>query len=334
MAAVLTGLALSGCAAHFSRDRSPPPDYEYVPPTAEPLFTYVAPGPVRVSEPIEVTRHHEVRRLSFESSGHNGHPENLVSGLYFKSRSPGAKKLVIVLPVWGASNYPPGKISRGYAKRSRGDANVIWLLGETPVFPWDELASTSSEEQFVRLARDSAERYRSAVLDVRRLIDWAETQADIDTERIGIVGFSMSALVTATILGNDSRFRAAVLMMGSAEFANVFSTCAKRAGEVRQHVLTRYGWSLPQYREFFSELFDPADPVNYRGHYDPDRILIIDTRFDDCMPRRSRNALWEAAGRPERITFLYRHRTAFYSLTPLGLNFARRRIYRFLDAEL
>src|SRR5690606_23302557 len=119
-----------------------------------------------------------------------------------------------------------------------------------------------------------------------------------------------------------------------AEFANVFSTCAKRAGEVRQHVMAEYNWSLSQYREFFAGLFDPADPVNYRGHYDPDRILIIDTRFDDCMPRRSRNALWEVTGRPERITFLYRHRTAFYSLTPLGLNFARRRIYRFLDAEL
>jgi hypothetical protein len=31
---------------------------------------------------------------------------------------------------------------------------------------------------------------------------------------------------------------------------------------------------------------------------------------------------------------LYRHRRAFYSLTPLGLNYARRKIYRFLDDVL
>src|SRR5690606_27156225 len=164
--------------------------------------------------------------------------------------------------------------------------------------------------------------------------DWAETRPEIDASRIGVVGFSMSALVTATLLGNDHRIGAAVLMMGSAEFAHVFATCAKRAGEVRRHVLVDHGWSLDQYREFFAELFDPADPVNYRGRYNPDDILMIDTRFDDCMPRRSRDALWEATGRPERVTLLYRHRPAFYSLPPLGLNFARRRIYRFLDAEL
>jgi len=332
---VLAALTLGGCAAHFSREGSPPSDYVYSPPeSAHPLFEYTARGPVTVSEPIEQTRHHDVVRLEYESSGRNGHPDNRVAALYFRSRSPGPKKLVIVLPVWGASNYPPGKISRGYARRSRGDAHVIWLLGDTPIFPWSELSSTASEEEFIRRARDSAERYRSAVVDVRRLLDWAETRAEIDSSRIGIVGFSMSALVSATLLGNDSRIRTAVLMMGSAELANVFSTCAKRAGEVRKHVLTTHGWTLEQYREFFADLFDPADPVNYRGRYDPERILMIDTRFDDCMPRRSRNALWEATGRPARLTFLYRHRTAFYSLTPLGLNFARRRIYHFLDDTL
>jgi hypothetical protein len=31
---------------------------------------------------------------------------------------------------------------------------------------------------------------------------------------------------------------------------------------------------------------------------------------------------------------LYKHRSSFYSLTPLGLNFARRKIYDFLDKAL
>jgi hypothetical protein len=49
------------------------------------------------------------------------------------------------------------------------------------------------------------------------------------------------------------------------------------------------------------------------------------------MPESSRAALWEITGHPERVTFLYQHRSAFYSLTPLGLNVSRRKIYRFLD---
>src|SRR5690606_39274498 len=134
--------------------------------------------------------------------------------------------------------------------------------------------------------------------------------------------------------GNDDRIAAAVLMMGAANLADVFSTCRNRAGEVRAHVLDSFDWTLAEYRTFFSALFDPADPVRFAGRSDPTRILMIDAMFDDCMPESARAALWEVTGFPARVTLLYRHRSAFYSLTPLGANFARRRIYRFLDDTL
>jgi hypothetical protein len=61
---------------------------------------------------------------------------------------------------------------------------------------------------------------------------------------------------------------------------------------------------------------------------------MIDARFDDCMPQTAREALWDVTGHPDRITMMYRHRSSFYSMTPLGLNFSRRQIYRFLDRKL
>lgn len=328
-------LCVSGCVAHLHRSTSTPADYVYVPPgEARPQFADSASPAVELSEPVDKTRFHDVLHLTFKSNGTNGAPDNEVNALYYKSRSPGAKKLVIVLPIWGTSTYPPSRITRGYARRSHGDADIIWVLGQTPLFPWSGLSSTSSEEQFVAMAIDSAERYRAAVVDMRRLLDWAENQPNIDASRIAMVGFSMSALVTATVMGNDSRISAAVMMMGAANFADIFATCGTRAGEVRQHVLMEYGWSLEEYRDFFQVLFGPADPVLYEGHYNPEKILLIDAAFDNCMPRSSRDALWEAAGHPERITLLTRHRSGFYSLTPLGLNFVRRRIYAFLDEHL
>ena len=81
-------------------------------------------------------------------------------------------------------------------------------------------------------------------------------------------------------------------------------------------------------------VFPVADPARFSGHYDPDKILMIDAMFDDCMPESSRTALWEITGHPQRVTFLSRHRSGFYSLTPLGLNVSRREIYRFLDDTL
>jgi hypothetical protein len=330
----LLALACSGCVLHVHREVSPPTGFAYAAAPGDPVFAYDPAGPVTLSEPHDSTRAHDIVQISFPSGGRNGHPQNLVQGQYFRSKGDGPKRLVVVMPIWGTSTYPPAKISSGYARRAGRDTHVIWIYGTAPLFPWGDLAAVKSEDEFVAMARDSAERYRASVVDMRRLIDWAETQPEIDASRIGFVGFSMSALVTATLLGNDSRVKAAVLMMAAANYADIFATCHDRAGEVREHVMTTFAWSLDRYREFFRELFGPADPTNFAGHYDPDKILMIDAMFDDCMPESSRAALWEVAGHPERITMLYRHRTSFYSLTPLGLNFTRRKIYQFLDAAL
>lgn len=330
----LATLACAGCALHVHRDLAPPGGYRYQQPVAEQPFTYAPAGPITLSEPIKTTLAHELVELTFPSSGQTGAPDNTVRGLYFRSRDPSPKRLVVVMPIWGTSSYPPEKISRGYARRAGKDTHVIWIYGNTPLFPWTELSTAATEEQFMALARDSSERYRSAVIDMRRLIDWADTQPAIDASRIGFVGFSMSALVTATLLANDSRVAAAVLMMGAANYADVFTACGNRAGEVRAHVQSQFGWSLQRYHDFFEELFGPADPIRYPNRFDPDAILMIDAMFDDCMPETSRAALWEVTGQPERITLLYRHRTSFYSLTPLGLNFTRRKIYQFLDKAL
>ena len=319
---------------HITRDIPPPPGFEYEPRGEDSHFAYQPAGPVELAEPVESTRAHDLVPISFASGGRNGHPENLVEGLYFRSRDSGAKPLVVVMPIWGTSTYPPEKISRGYARHAGKDAHVIWIYGTAPLFPWTELSTAATEQEFVALARDSADRYVAAVRDMRRLMDWAATREEIDESRIGFVGFSMSAVVVATMLGNDSRPAAGVLMMGAANLADIFTACGDRAGEVRAHVLRSFGWTIEQYREFFDDLFGPADPVRYAGSYDPNRILMIDAMFDDCMPESSRAALWEVTGHPERITLLYKHRSSFYSLTPLGLNFSRRKIYQFLDAAL
>jgi hypothetical protein len=328
-------LACSGCVLHVDRDLEPAPGFRYEPAVAAaaPFDTFER-TPVELSEPFDETRTHDIVRMSFRSSGTNGHPQNLVEGQYFRSKEPGPKSLVVVMPIWGTSSYPPAKISEGYARRAGHDTNVIWIYGTAPLFPWDELSSVPTEDAFRALGRDSAERFRTAVVDMRRLVDWASERPEIDASRIAFVGFSMSALVTSTLLANEPRIAGGVLMMGAARFADIFSVCQNRAGEVRDHAMRTFGWTVDEYRDFFAQLFDPADPTRFEGRYDPAKILMIDAMFDDCMPESSRAALWEITGHPQRVTFLYRHRSAFYSLTPIGLNVSRRKIYRFLDQAL
>ena len=325
---------LSACVAHYTRDQQTVDDYRYAPRVVNPDWQYTAGGPVDLESAERTLRHHDVIPLSFASSGVNGHAHNRVDGLYLRSRLPGPKKLVIVLPIWGASRYPPQKIAYGYARRSKGDAHVIWLFGEPPLFPWKTLWSTPSEEEWVEITEAGIERYRAAVNDTRHLIDWLGTREEVNPERVAIVGFSMGALAAATIVGNDPRISTGVFMVGGAMFTEVMAQCRGKAGRMREHALQTYGWSLDYYRRFFEERIGPGEPMLYAGNYNPDKILIIDARFDNCIPQVSREALWEATGYPERITMLYRHKGAFYSLTPLGFNFARGLIYRFLDRTL
>ena len=332
----MLALACTGCAFHVHRDPEPAPGFRYEPAqqAAVPFDSFDLTA-VELSEPFDETRTHEIVRLSFPSSGHNGHPANLVDGQYFRSKESGRKSLVVVMPIWGTSDYPPEKISTGYARQAGRDSHVIWIYGSAPLFPWGELSSATDGG---RLSRAGARQRRALSHRSRRHAATRRLGRDAPRDRrrsrIAFVGFSMSALVTATLLANEPRIAGGVLMMGAARFADVFAACGNRAGEVRDHVMRSFGWTIDEYREFFKVLFDPADPVRFEGRYDPNKILMIDAMFDDCMPESSRAALWEITGHPERVTFLYRHRSAFYSLTPLGLNVSRRKIYRFLDDTL
>jgi hypothetical protein len=186
-------LLFSGCVLHVHRNVPPPPGFSYsAAHTADAVFERGPAYPVNLSvEPLERARNHDIYRLSFRSSGNNGHPENLVEGQYFRARDPGAKKLVVVMPIWGTSDYPPAKISSGYAARAGSDTHVIWIYGTAPLFPWTELSHVPTEDGFVAMAKDSAERYRTAVIDMRRLLDWMETREEIDPARIAFVGLRM-----------------------------------------------------------------------------------------------------------------------------------------------
>ena len=211
---------------------------------------------------------------------------------------------------------------------------MIWIYGTAPVFPWSELSSVPTEDGFRALARDSAERYRSAVVDMRRLVDWAATQPEIDASRIAFVGFSMSALVTATLLANEPRVSAGVLMMGAARFADMFSMCRNRAGEVREHVAAHVRLDDRRVPRVLQGTVRPGRSRALRGPLRSRRkILMIDAMFDDCMPESSRAALWEITGHPrardvplsapQRVLFVDADRPQRFA--PQDLSLPRRR---------
>ena len=277
---------------------------------------------------------YSTRRFSMPASFENAQPGNLITGTYYASDSPGRKPLVIVLPVWGVSEYPSVKMSHAILKRSHGAMNVLRVDGARRLMPWKRIERCDGLEEFVAGVANAARRLRHAVIDTRRLIDWAQTRPEIADERIGVVGFSISALTGTLVAQSDPRVRSAALVMGGAHIGTIVSRCPGNEKDTREAVMKNTGLRLPEYERTVTALFEGLDPTDYPNRVNPGRILIVDAVKDECIPKESRDAWWEALGRPERISMNYTHRGAFMAMTPLGLNFLRARIYGHLADTL
>jgi dienelactone hydrolase len=207
-------------------------------------------------------------------------------------------------------------------------------LGERPLFDWPALADVESEAEFFVMLDRMIDRFVATVIDIRRLIDWAETRPEIDRERIALIGFSMSALVASVTIAHEPRLAAGVLVMGGADLHEILAACNREIKAARERILAQLGWSLERFRGELEPALAGINPVRFAGMTDPSRVLIIEAGADTCVPESARDRLWHAMGRPERIAYSYDHRMAFLAMTFLGSNNLQRQVYRFLNRTL
>lgn len=333
---IAAALVLAGCAGLIVT--APEPVAELPGPGTSRAFDYrsapVRPAAVEQPQPLPggYTRSH----WTFTPGDIETDQEFRLHVDYFRGSAAAPRPLLIIVPIWGNGTYryPSNKLSRYVRTSGEGRFDILQVLGRPSLLEWGKLAAAPTPQAFARQAEATAERVRLAVITLRRMVDWAVATQDIDNRSIFVVGFSMGAIVTSIALGNDDRFAGAVLVMGGAEFDRIFAYCHGRAGKVRNTITERFGWSTEQYRKVFERAFAPGQPGNFRGNYDPRRILMMDAMFDDCIPERSRETLWQALGRPERVTFVATHRMAFLAFTPLALEYGNRRTLDFLTQRI
>lgn len=255
--------------------------------------------------------------------------------LAYVSPAPGRKRWVVVLPIWGASDYPPKKTIRWLLKGSDGRfTNVLWVQNNRRLLVFDGLARARSPREFSRQLARSAARINAAAAEVEDLVEWVRRRPDTDPDRIGIVGFSIGAIVGSLIMGRDSLYSAGVFVMVGGDLGEILGSCYGREREVRDRAMKLFGWSREEYVRRVNEGLSSVDPERVAGDINPACVLYVDARHDGCIPPASRDGLWEAMGRPERITIAYGHKSSFLSMTFLGLDVTTRRIVHFLDRRL
>jgi dienelactone hydrolase len=306
-------------------------------PVLNPIFAIpVDAPPIHLADPpAEETKAYQAFSLTTPSVAPNGQPGDQVTGVYYQSRLPGPKPLIIVMPIWGSFTYPSSATASGLVSHGEGRWHVLEVFGEKNLIDWARLGEAPSEHAFMALMEEMTERIRATIVDFRRLFAWAATRPEIEPERLALIGFSHSAIHTALLATQEPLIDASVYVIGGVHPHRIIAHCPGRwTGDVQNAVANRFGWSNEDYEARIAPLYRPLDAAEYPFPGDPARVLVINATYDECIPEDSAEALWTMLGRPNRIAVHDTHQSAFLAMTPLAGSWLRKRIYTFFDRTL
>jgi len=265
----------------------------------------------------------------------NNQAGRLVTATYFATTARSPRPLVVVLPIWGSSTFPPRKIvGRLIRERTGHRVNVLWVHGDQRLINWPAAAAVDSEQSLAAVVDHWVAAIAGTVVDVRRLIAWAHTRPEVAHNQVAVVGFSIGAIVGALVAGTEPRVAGGVLVAGGTNLHQILASCRGNTLRFRTLVEERLGWSAAKLERWLEPRLGPINPAHYGDNIDPRAMLIIDAQRDKCIPQSARDDLWLAMGRPERLSLAYGHRMSFLSMTFLGLHFTNREIVDFLDRTL
>jgi dienelactone hydrolase len=263
--------------------------------------------------------------------------EDALGAIAYLSRDAGPKSWVIVLPIWGSSTYPPRKLVSWLTHGPRrATTNVLWVQnpGRARLMDYPAMEAATTVPEFMAALEKSAACIGAASDDIRSWVSWILEQQGTDPRRIGIVGCSIGAIVANLTMGRDPRISAGAFVMGGGRLDEILTICYGAEAEVRKAMCQRLGWDDEVFHQAVKGPLEAVEPLRFAANIDPAGVLFIDAGEDACIPKDARDELWEAMGRPERVTLGYSHRNSFLTMTFLGFDRTTERIVDFLDARL
>jgi len=121
------------------------------------------------------------------------------------------------------------------------------------------------------LAKSYADLFVMDAKDISRCLDYLETRSDIDTSRLGYVGFSWGAYMGTLVCASDARFKAATLLCGGIRSYGEVLGWARRVTIPTQMVNGRFDGVFP-YRESQLPLFHALGTPE-----EDKRFVLLDT---------------------------------------------------------
>jgi predicted esterase len=275
------------------------------------LYDYTVSDPhfdVQLAATTSMRSHYEVAFPSPSPVSWKG--GNTVYGDLFVPQVPKQVPLVILTHGFGdASMAPCMALARLLIKQ--GIATFVWYL---PTHS-HRLPEAVKGEALPKHPGDWLEIYRSSVMEIRRIVDWASDRREIDPERISVAGFSMGGIISSIAMAVDARIYAGIFIVVGGNMAEL------SWGGESENALGGHGCSeeecraaysrYPEYLEEVASLgFENVvpekecfqfDPLTFAAQLRGRPMLMINGRDDEIVSELSTTMLWEALGKPSLI---------------------------------
>ncbi len=276
-------------------------------------------------------------RVDFPAAYQTRYVENHTArGDYYQPLGGGPFPLVVILHGVGDRSIVPCRLLARSLAADGIACFVLYLVVHT------SRMSPDFRRRMPYLADDEwYEVYRTSVIEVRQILDWAEGRLELDAGKVGLLGISFGGFVSSIAMGVDDRVTDGVIIVSGGNSAKIaqngWLTLISRRYRVTD---SRYRETLAAYADYCAEVadkgFDAVEPVRRSFQNDPmtfaaclrdRRLLMINSRWDELVPREATLDFWNACGCPEILWLPATHLTIW-----LWYPTIRRRIHSFLNA--
>ena len=253
-------------------------------------------------------RHYTV---DFPAAFPTRHRENHTArGEYFQPTGANMAPLVIMLHGVGDLSVLPCRfLARNLARQ--GIASLILYL----------VVHSSRKSEGLRKGMqnlnddDWFEIYRTSVIEVRQIADWASSRPELDERRLAVFGISYGGFISGIAMGIDERIRAGVFFVSG-------GNSGKIAQKARSSVLRRnyrsseaeYIETQDNYARYLAEVdengFEDTVPIRnsflmdtmtFAHHLRQRPVLMINAKWDVFIPREATEDFWQRCGQPEIV---------------------------------
>jgi len=293
---LLGGLLVSGCSHSSLRAGKTHP--QPLPPAIVEEYSYAkSDTPAKVTV-LEAKNGFTIKQVRVPIPDDDLGTNRSVQLEYYDIAGDAKVPVVMVLPMSGGGYTVERHFANYFA--SRGYAAVIVHRDKVP-----------KNQQVLENLNPMMKRM---VIDHKRVIDWLETQQDVDSGKIGIFGISLGGIKGAILTPLESRIQAAIIGLAGGDVPHILvhstepGIARKREAYFKQHNLT------PEEAEKKLRGIITRDPLVYAPYVDPNKVMLVIARYDTVVPTAKGLLLKEKMGNPETIMLPSGHYTAVLSI--------------------